>query len=123
MKLPNIYNPEIHEKGWGHEKWCANNDEFCGKILVFKKGCKLANHFHLKKKEVFFCRVGLIKLILIDTKDASKVEYELNPGDCIEINRGQPHQIMALEDSEIIEFSTHHEDSDSYRVEKGDSQK
>ena len=32
------------------------------------------------------------------------------------------HQIKALTDGRIFEVSTHHEDSDSYRVQKGDGQ-
>ena len=35
---------------------------------------------------------------------------------------GQPHQLEALTDGKIFEVSTHHEDSDSDRVMKGDSQ-
>ena len=44
-------------------------------------------------------------------------------GDCITIERGMPHQLIALEDgSEIFEVSTQHFDEDSYRIRKGDSQ-
>ena len=34
----------------------------------------------------------------------------------------QPHQLEALDEGRIFEVSTHHEDSDSYRVLPGDSQ-
>jgi len=33
---------------------------------------------------------------------------------------GLRHQMIALEDSELFEFSTQHFDSDSYRIIKGD---
>ena len=47
----------------------------------------------------------------------------IEEGTCITIERGQPHQLVVLEDnSEIFEVSTQHFDSDSYRIRKGDSQ-
>jgi hypothetical protein len=45
-------------------------------------------------------------------------EY-LNIGDVITNERGEPHQLIALEDGEIFEVSTKHFDSDSYRIFKG----
>jgi quercetin dioxygenase-like cupin family protein len=45
---------------------------------------------------------------------------ELSVGDIFHVPTGLRHRLLALEDSEIMEFSTHHEDSDSIRVEKGD---
>lgn len=44
----------------------------------------------------------------------------LNVGDVITNERGEAHQMEALENSEIFEVSTFHKDSDSYRIEKGD---
>ena len=39
------------------------------------------------------------------------------PGHSILIEPNTKHRFTGLEDSEIMEFSTHHEDSDSYRDE------
>jgi len=47
-------------------------------------------------------------------------EIVLNPGDNFYVYVGLRHQMIALEDSELFEFSTQHFDSDSYRVVKGD---
>ena len=44
----------------------------------------------------------------------------LNPGDNFHVYRGLRHQIVALQDSELFEFSTQHFDSDSHRIIKGD---
>ena len=44
----------------------------------------------------------------------------LNPGDKFHIYRKLRHQMLALEDSDLYEFSTEHFDEDSYRVIKGD---
>lgn len=39
----------------------------------------------------------------------------LDVGDCLRIERGQKHQLIAVEDSELMEISTQHWDSDSVR--------
>ena len=44
----------------------------------------------------------------------------LTPGDNFHVYRGLRHQMVALQDSELFEFSTQHFDSDSYRIIKGD---
>lgn len=114
--------PTVVPKAWGGELVVCNNDEFCGKALQFKKGAKFSCHFHVKKREVFWLRHGFIELMTINTEDASQTTVIMSPGDVIEIPRLLPHQITALEDSEIIEFSTTHSDQDSFRVIAGDSQ-
>ena len=50
-------------------------------------------------------------------------ENLLNEGDTVRQRPGQPHQLQALTNGRIFEVSTYHEDSDSYRVLPGDSQK
>jgi hypothetical protein len=47
-------------------------------------------------------------------------EIVLNRGDKFHIYRGLRHQMFALEDTELFEFSTQHFDEDSYRLSKGD---
>lgn len=53
-----------------------------------------------------------------DIKQAEEVI--LNPGDSFHVYVGLKHQMIALEDSELFEFSTQHFEDDSYRIEKGD---
>lgn len=110
-------------KGWGREIIIDNNEEYCGKILEFKKGSKFSDHFHLNKRETFYVLSGKLGLWHYDLTNGQRHYVTLFPNDVIKINRGEPHQIEALEDSKIIEISTTHEDSDSYRIGKGDSQK
>jgi quercetin dioxygenase-like cupin family protein len=110
-------------KGWGGEIWIVNNKEYCGKILKFNKGSKFSMHYHIEKEETFFVSKGKLLLKSINLQNADEYFNEINAGDVVDIPRFAPHQLTALEDSEIIEFSTHHEDSDSYRIAKGDSQK
>jgi len=47
-------------------------------------------------------------------------EVILEKGDNFHVYRGLKHQMIALEDTELFEFSTQHFDSDSYRIQKGD---
>jgi quercetin dioxygenase-like cupin family protein len=121
------------KKGWGSELWIVNNEKYCGKILSFEKDKKFSIHYHKDKDEVFYVRKGKLKLgwCAIDEEAAklpdlltfamSKLQMEiLEVGDAFHIPPYRIHFALALEESEVYEFSTHHEDSDSYRLLKGD---
>ena len=109
------------EKGWGHELWIVNKKEYCGKLLFFYKGKKCSWHFHKIKDETFYLQSGKMELLHGDDDDIGKAQKTiLNPGDSFYIPVGLRHRMIALEDSELFEFSTEHFDSDSHRVEKGD---
>lgn len=118
-----FHQPQVHKKGWGEEVWIANTKKYCGKILKFDKGTKFSVHFHGEKEETFFLLYGSIRFNYYNLKNADKMNKTLVEGDVVYIPRGNPHQIEALEDSAIIEFSSPHFEEDSYRIEKGDSQK
>lgn len=107
-------------RGWGFERWIENLPEYCGKILHVEKGKRGSVHFHLNKTETMFLGLGRVDLRFIDPETGKPYTVELHPGDSILIPRGQVHQIVALEDSDIFEFSTEHREDDSYRVAKGD---
>jgi mannose-6-phosphate isomerase-like protein (cupin superfamily) len=109
-------------KKWGSELIIHNDDGYCGKILKFKKDAKFSMHFHVLKRETWYVNKGLLAFVWIDTETANRSLQYLNVGDVIEIERYKPHQLTALEESEIFEVSTTHYDSDSYRIAKGDSQ-
>ena len=47
-------------------------------------------------------------------------EVILEKGCHFHIPVGLRHQMIALEDTELFEFSTQHFDEDSYRIQKGD---
>ena len=34
-------------KGWGEEIIIENNENYCGKILVFEPECKFSMHYHI----------------------------------------------------------------------------
>ena len=109
-------------KGWGFEKWIVNCEEYCGKLLYFVKGKRCSWHYHKLKDEVFYVQSGKILVKYSDYTDKLDLADEiiLGPGDNFHVYRGLRHQMTALEDTELFEFSTQHFDSDSYRLVKGD---
>jgi quercetin dioxygenase-like cupin family protein len=127
MEKPIVYNAlECREcnvpKGWGHEVIFENNELYCGKLLVFKKGCKFSMHYHMIKDETWYVSEGEFIYRWIDTDTAEVNERILNVGDTVRQYPGQPHQLEAITDGTIYEVSTQHFDSDSYRVWSGNSQ-
>ena len=127
MEKPIAFNakecPECNiPKGWGHEIIFENNELYCGKLLVFKKGCKFSMHYHMIKDEAWYVQEGEFLYRWIDTKTAKVYEEHLSEGDSVRQRPGQPHQLEALTDGTVFEASTQHFDSDSYRVWKGNSQ-
>ena len=111
----------IESKGWGREVWIANSERYCGKILEINKGKKCSLHFHKIKTESFYLRAGRLKLRVKESPDAEVMEeFILEAGQCMDVPIGLVHQMEALEDSELYEFSTQHYDSDSHRLVKGD---
>jgi mannose-6-phosphate isomerase-like protein (cupin superfamily) len=111
----------IVPKGWGRELWIANGDLYCGKLLEIRKGKKCSLHYHKLKTESFFLRCGRIKMRIKESPESETIEeFELNAGDCMDIPPGLVHQMEALEDAELFEFSTRHFDEDSHRIVPGD---
>ena len=98
-------------KVWGEEIWMANTDLYCGKKLILKKGKKCSLHYHKIKDETFYIDEGKV---LMQINDETKI---MVPGEAILIKPHTKHRFTGLKDSIIIEISTHHEDSDSYRIE------
>ena len=122
-----MIKPEVIEgcyvpKGWGNELIIENNEMYCGKLLRFKSNCRFSMHYHMNKDETWYVQKGKFVYRWVDTENADMNESILRKGDVVRQRPGQPHQLIALTDGLIFEVSTHHEDSDSYRVMKGDSQ-
>ena len=108
-------------KGWGFEKWIVNNKKYCGKLLYFVKGKRCSWHYHKIKDEVFYIQSGKILLKYSYQDDLEKAEEKiLYQGDSFHVPVGLRHRMIALQDTELFEFSTQHFDSDSIRIEKGD---
>lgn len=105
-------------KSWGYELWIVNSEKYCGKILFIKKGHHCSFHEHKIKDEVLYVRTGACKFRIHDPAlhlEKEEDEFILNEGDAWHVRPGMIHQMTALTDTEIIEISTQHFDSDSYR--------
>jgi len=108
-------------KGWGFEKWIVNNEKYCGKILYIVKDHKCSWHYHKIKDETFYVQSGKIELRYGKDHDINmSTSVVLNKGDHFHIPVGLVHQMRAIEDTELFEFSTQHFDEDSIRISKGD---
>lgn len=121
-----IVKTKFVPKNWGYEQWLVNNDLYCGKILFVKRDKFCSWHYHKVKDETFHLLEGSVEVkygrlyhdeYLVDLRMSSSII--LKPGDSLHIPVGMPHRFYGLEDSKIIEISTHHEDSDSYRLIEG----
>ena len=120
------YKPNGHflvPKGWGSEEWIINSEKYCGKILRIKKDKKTSWHYHDIKDEVMYVHDGSVKIIYGYEEDINHFETReivLYVGDSFHVPTGMIHQIIALDDTELFEFSTQHLDDDSIRLVKGD---
>ena len=73
------------------------------------------------KDEVFYLQSGKLGVKFSEYDDIDVAdEIILEPGQNFYVYPGLRHQMVALEDSELFEFSTEHFDIDSHRIVKGD---
>ena len=113
-----IKEPKRVEKKWGHELWIHNDNQYCGKLLVFtNSGNKFSMHYHMLKNETWYVQEGAFQFDWIDTESAERCYTQLQKGDVVYIQKGLPHQLTSLIDNSIVfEVSTEHFDADSYRI-------
>ena len=124
MKLEPVFSKvQKHAKGWGEEIWITNNDLYCGKILKFDEGAEFSMHYHVKKEETWAIMEGRLILKYYDLSNATEKEVQLAEGDTVHLRPCIPHKLIALENSKVFEVSTQHFEYDSYRIQRGDSQK
>jgi mannose-6-phosphate isomerase-like protein (cupin superfamily) len=107
------------DKGWGYELWLVNKS-YCGKLLHFQRGKKCSWHFHCQKDEVFFLHSGRLRLRFGWADELALAQSVLLPGLAFCVPVGLRHQMEAEEDSDLFEFSCHHEEADSIRLLRGD---
>ena len=102
------------KKVWGKEIIIADEEEYCGKILVINNSAGSSWHRH-PKKETFYCLKGKVSL-RIRRLLFRRVHYRqtviMTPGsEPVTILQGLWHQFHGLADSEIMEVSTHDDPS------------
>lgn len=100
------------EKKWGKEEWYANTPHYCSKFLYVISGASCSLHYHKNKIEDFYLLSGCIRM---EHNDGDVILYK---DDSVHIEPYEKHRFTGINDMSIIlETSTHHEDSDSYRIE------
>ena len=104
-------------KLWGVEYWIVNTELYCLKYLKVIPGYQSSIHAHERKDETF---VGVSGTLLLNYHDGKKeVEYTLgvSPGARIRIYPEQFHSFQAVNETWIMEVSTHHDDRDVIRLQ------
>lgn len=112
------------DKGWGFEIIFANNDRYCGKLLVFERaGAKTSLVFHKEKRKSWFVNAGKFRVKYIDVATGEVKEAVLEEGKTADFAELGPHQIEALTPNSIIfEAGTADYVEDRFRLAPGDSQ-
>ena len=106
------------DKIWGYELWLVNSEKYCAKMLYIKKGAQGSTHYHNNKEETFYCLDGHVSITI------SGKEYKRHPfSRGLTIEPGELHSIAGLEDSVILEISTHHDDEDTIRLKPSEGAK
>jgi hypothetical protein len=112
------------DKGWGFEIIFANNDRYCGKLLVFERvGAKTSLLFHKDKSKSWFVNAGKFKVTYVDVTTGEMKQSELNEGQTADFAQLGPHQIESLvANSVIFEVGTADYIEDRFRLAPGDTQ-
>lgn len=101
-------------KEWGAEIWLCNTEKYCAKQLHVAPLSQCSLHRHLVKDETFIVVLGYPELEIGDAT------FEARPGETFRIEPGVWHRFTnryAHTYVQMLEVSTHHEDSDVERRE------
>jgi hypothetical protein len=121
----NLQQPGKVDKGWGFEIVFANNDKYCGKLLVFERaGATTSLVLHKDKRKSWFVNAGKFKVRYIDIASGEMKEAVLDEGKTVDFAELSPHQLEAMMPNSIIfEVGTGDYVEDRFRLAPGDSQK
>jgi mannose-6-phosphate isomerase len=108
---------KIYHHKWGTALIIENNEIYCCKLLRFLQKHRTSLQYHKNKDETLYVQSGqFIFEYKIGEKEFSE---SVHPGEKIRFKPGTIHRVSALTEGEILEVSTHHEDSDTYQLETG----
>ena len=105
---------KVVRKKWGEERWIVNNRLYCGKQMMLRKGWRCSMHMHRVKDETFFVTRGRM-LFEIEGPSGRVRKRMLKAGSVQHVPPGTWHRFSGLTRTEFFEFSTTHDDADSYR--------
>ena len=124
MPVEPIEGATFTPKGWGWERTIVNTPQYCGKVLVFAMGRLCSWHYHDVKDECFLVVRGAVQVFYGPDDDPCSTRNTyvvLRAGRSLRIEPGTRHSMLALEDTEMVEFSTRDEPADSIKIERGDT--
>ena len=112
---------DYRDKYWGSIQSLVN-EEYAGKRIYIKAGSQNSLEFHCRKTETYFVHSGKLKVGLRLGRGENR-SVVIAAGDIFEIPPGLMHMKIGIEDSVVIEISTHDDDRDSHIVEDGKTYK
>lgn len=123
---PKPQKVEIVDKKWGYEVIVANNEHYCGKVLVLNKPDYISSiHYHREKIETFYPIVGDVGVeVWTDPRRVENIDPEVyilssDHTKALTLPAGTPHRFRALGYyAELMEVSTEHNDNDVVRIEE-----
>ncbi|MEX2236665.1 MAG: cupin [Dehalococcoidia bacterium] len=93
------------DKPWGHELIYAETEQYVGKIIFIRKGCRLSLQYHEQKDETMTLLSGVAELHVGPSKDDLRAVL-LSQAESVRLRPGVVHRLVALEDCEVLEVST-----------------
>lgn len=94
------------EKPWGYEIWLAINPYYAYKLIHMKSGKMSSLQSHVEKIETNYVIMGQAKVLL--EIDNELKEFVFQAGEGWNVNPGQKHRVISLEDYTALEVSTPH---------------
>lgn len=108
-------NSKIINQSWGIEVIWANEDSYCGKILVFeKKESTIPLHFHKITEKTWFVNAGSFLVTWINTEDGQAYSKELPEGASFHIKSLTPVKLQSLQDNSAMAECANHNGSDDF---------
>jgi mannose-6-phosphate isomerase-like protein (cupin superfamily) len=95
---------DIPGKPWGRELVFAHTADYLGKVLWMNKGHGGHLQYHERKDETFFLLSGSAQVNFHDAA-GQLVSRIMLPGESYHVPPGAVHQVIALEDSILVEAS------------------
>lgn len=100
--------PRSLEREWGTERIIVETEKYLGKMLVMKAGSKGGLQYHVDKDEAFYLMGG--EAIVRTDEGDGLVSFRIFPDEGFHIPAGAIHQVEAVTDCVLIEWSTPHYD-------------
>ena len=109
------HDPKTLVRDWGEEIILVETPHYLGKKLLMKARTKGGLQFHRDKDEAFYLEDG--HAIVRYDDGGELIAVHMWPGECYHVPPGAVHQVEAVSDCVLFEWSTPHH-NDRVRVEE-----